>query len=114
MKKATVYLLKGGLKNFRSPQEGEQAFYWDPKEKILYPTGKKLEDFDEFELVEANIATGRGALEAVRELKLPRERTKIRGNAETKFGERFVDILEPSARPDPERVLIAFAGKRGQ
>ena len=113
MKKATVYLLKGGLKNFRSPQEGEQAFYWDPKEKILYPTGKKLEDFDEFELVEANIATGRGALEAVRELKLPRERTKIRGNAETKFGERFVDILEPSARPDPERVLIAFAGKPG-
>lgn len=113
MKKATIYLLKGGLKHFRSPQEGEQPFYWDPKEKRLYPTDKKLENFDEFELVEANIATGRGTLEAIRELKLPRERTKIRGNTETKFGERFVDILEPSARPDPERVLIAFAGKPG-
>lgn len=113
MGKATVYLLRGGLKHFRLPQEGEQVFYWDPKEKRLYPTDKKLEDFNEFELVEANIVTGRGALEAIRELKLPRERTKIRGNAETKFGERFVDILEPSARPDPGRVLIAFAGKPG-
>lgn len=113
MKKAIIYLLKGGLKHFRSPKEGEQSFYWEPKEKKLYPTDRKLEEFDEFELVEANIATGRGALEAIRELKLPRERTKIRGNAETKFGRRFVDILEPSARPDPERVLIAFSGKSG-
>ncbi len=113
MKKATVYLLKGGLKHFRSPQEGEQPFYWDPKEKRLYPTDKKLEDFDEFELVEANIATGRGALEAIRELKLSREQVKIRGNSETKFGKRFIDILEPTARPDPDKVLIAFSGKPG-
>lgn len=113
MKKATIYLLRGGLKHFRSPQEGELPFYYDSKEKRLYPTNQKLEDFDEFELVEANIATGREALKAMRELKLPRERTKIRGTAETEFGKKFVDILEPSARPDPERVLIAFAGKPG-
>jgi len=111
MSKAVIYLLRGGLKHFRPPKENEQAFYWDPKEKILYPTDKKLEDFDEFELVEANIATGREALKAMRELRLPPERTKIRGSAITKFGKRFVDILEPSARPDPEKVIIAFVGK---
>ena len=111
MKKATIYLLSGGLKHFHLPKEDEQIFYWDPKKKRLYPTDKKLEDFDEFELVEANITTGRGVLEAMRELRLPQERTKIRGNIETKFGERFVDILEPDARPDPEKALIAFAGR---
>ena len=47
MSKAVIYLLRGGLKHFRPPKENEQAFYWDPKEKILYPTDKKLEDFDE-------------------------------------------------------------------
>jgi len=111
MKKATIYILNGGLKHFRPPQESEQVFYWDPKQKRLYPTDKKLEDFDEFELVEVNITTGRGILEAIRELGLPREKTKIRGNAETKFGEKFVDILEPSAKPDREKVIIVFAGK---
>ncbi len=111
MKKAVIYLLKGGLKHFRHPQEGEQIFYWDPKDKKLYPTDKNLEEFDEFELVEANVATGRGTLVAMKELKLPKERTKIRGNSETKFGEKFIDILESSARPDPEKVIIAFAGK---
>jgi hypothetical protein len=111
--KATIYLLRGGLKHFRLPREGEQPFYWDPREKRLYPTDKRLEDFEEFELVEANITTGREILRAMRELGLPRERTRIRGNAETKFAEGLVDIPEPPPRPDPERSLIAFAGRAG-
>lgn len=109
--KAVIYVLRGGLKHYLPPKEDEQAFYWDPKKKVLYPTDKTLEMCDEFELVEANMATERGMFEALRELKIPAVATKIRGSAMTKLGERYIDVHEPRPDPDPEKVIIAFSGK---
>ncbi|MEM3740183.1 MAG: hypothetical protein QXP84_05235 [Candidatus Korarchaeum sp.] len=109
--RAIIYILESGLKHYRPPSEGERVFYWDPKGKVIYPSG--LDGFDEYVIIDSNIVTGRTVRKAIRDLKLPEERVIIRGNPKTEVARRIVDEPLSDPSPDPERVLIGIAGRAG-
>jgi len=111
--KAMIYVLRGGLKHYQLPSSDERVFYWDLKKKQLWPQNQSLSDFSEYVVVDSNITTTRTVFQTIRNLQLPREKVKIRGNARTKIAEKIIDELIPDGNPDPEKTMIAFAGKSG-
>lgn len=86
-------------------------FYWDHERKILYPKNEKLNECDEFVLVDSNVTTGTTLRKAILELGLSREKTKIRANPKTELAKKLIHEIVPNGDPDPEKVMIAFAGK---
>jgi len=109
-KRAVIYILRSGLKHYRPPEEGEKLFYWDPKQKILYPKNESITGFNQYILVDSNITTGKTVRETIACLGLPREKVKIRGNPKTELAKKIVDQPMSNGDPDPEKAMLVFAG----
>lgn len=111
--RAVIYVLKSGLKYYTKPGSDEVVFYYDPANKVLYPRSRSLEGFDEYVVVDSNIATGTTVLRAIAELGLPRDRVRIKGTPLTAYARRIVDYPVDQPLPEGNRAIVALAGKPG-
>jgi hypothetical protein len=109
--RATVYILRSALKHYRPPERDERVFYYSPESGELYPRSASLEGFDEYVIVDSNVATGNTIRKTIEALGLQEKRVITRGNARTPVAEEFLDEVLPDPVPDRERAIIGLAGK---